>query len=104
MTPLSNQRCPATTASDEPPGPSKQRVARGPQASHGTSTGKLDNSDEGAGAGEAYDRSDRVCMARVYVRVSTNAEPLILAVRVRSTRASVGEGLNGYRGGWRERR
>jgi hypothetical protein len=38
----------------------------------------------------------------VYVRVSTNAEPFILAVRVRRTRALVGEGLNGYRGGWRD--
>jgi hypothetical protein len=38
----------------------------------------------------------------VYVRVSTNAEPLILAVRVRRTRASVGEGLNGNRARWRD--
>jgi hypothetical protein len=38
-------------------------------------------------------------MAKVYVRVSTNAEPFILAVRVRRTRASVGEGLNGNRAG-----
>ena len=43
-----------------------------------------------------------MCTAKVYVRVSTNAEPFILAVRVRRTRASVGEGLNGYRGRWRD--
>lgn len=43
----------------------------------------------------------RACVARVYVRVSTNAEPVILAVRVRSTTASVGDGLKGCRGGVR---
>lgn len=43
----------------------------------------------------------RACTARVYVRMSINAEPVILAVRVRSTRASVGEGLKGCRGGGR---
>ncbi len=50
MIPRSNQRCPATAAAaedDEPPSPSKQRVAGGPQASHGTATlGSCEDLDE----------------------------------------------------------
>lgn len=101
---MSNQRCPAiaTVDEDELAGPSKQRVESRPQVSHGTAGGRLDR-DTSSDDDEAYDRSVRTCTARVYVRMSTNAEPVILAVRVRSTRASVGEGLKERRGGGRRR-
>jgi len=95
MIPRSNQRCPATT--DDGPGiPSKQRVTGGPQASHGTATSEMCGGEDAA-----WDRSVRACTARVYVRLYTNAEPFILAVKLRRTSASDGEGPNGYRGGGR---
>ena len=91
--PRSNQRCPATT--DGGPGsPSKQRVAGGPQASHGTA--RLEMCECGD---VAWHRSVRACTAREYVRLHTNAEPVIFTVKVRRTSASDGEGPNGYRGG-----
>lgn len=41
---MSNQRCPATTTADEDKlvALSKQRVASGPQVSHGTAGGRVD--------------------------------------------------------------
>jgi len=95
MIPRSNQRCPAT--SDDGPGiPSKQRVTGGPQASHGTATLETCGREV-----VAWDRRVRACTAREYIRLYMNAEPVILAVNVRRTSASDGEGLNGYRGGGR---